>query len=49
MDNFEKFLPKEFQSGNSVPVPHVLLSRQKMLKIIEEIYKEVVDKVSKEG
>lgn len=42
--DLEKFLPLEFKSGNEIPVSSVLVSREKMLKIIEE----VVDSVEEE-
>lgn len=42
--HLEKFLPLEFKSGNEIPVSSVLVSREKMLKII----KEVADSIEEE-
>lgn len=35
--HLEKFLPLEFKSGNEIPVTSVLMSQDKMLRIIQEV------------
>lgn len=45
--HLEKFLPLEFKSGNEIPVTSVLVTREKMLKIIEEVADSIEEELRK--